>query len=145
MVIKHLGNGHFRIVFTAKMGQTLLDTKLTPTDFIIKKSIPQLDRKLLFNLLEKDLRMICDDHSGMATALQDTHHRGTVFRLKTRKGHRYFYDNETGDLLEKIERGTRRRKKVVADLDNYREGFPTKITLTHQGIQLTIGLVLIQG
>jgi hypothetical protein len=136
MVIKPLENQHFRIVFTAKMGQTLLDTELTPTDFIIKKSIPQLDRKLLFKLLEKDLRMICDEPIGEAVLLKNENKKGVVFRLKTKKGYRYFYENEMGEYFEKIEHGTKRRPKVVVDLEQYQNDFPEKITFVHKGLPL---------
>lgn len=145
MVIKPIKKEHFRIVFTAKMGQTLLDTELTPTDFIIKKSIPQLDRKLLFNLLEKDLRLICDTHAGKAVALQAKNEQVDIFRIKTEKGFRYFYYNASDELINKIERGSKRKKKVVVDLENYKNDFPEKITIAHQGIQLMIEMKLIQG
>lgn len=144
MVIKPLENQHFRIVFTAKMGQTLLDTELTPTDFIIKKSIPQLDRKLLFKLLEKDLRLLCDRHSGKTIAFQKRGETGTIFRLKVKKGYRYFYENETSDYWKKIERGTKRRPKVIVELKNYENGFPEKITFVHQRIPLKMEMRKIQ-
>lgn len=144
MVIKPLENQHFRIVFTAKMGQTLLDTELTPTEFIIKKSIPQLDRKLLFKLLEKDLRLICDKQTGKTILLKNTETKQTVFRVKTKKGFRYFYENEEGNHFEKIERGTKRRPKVIVDLENYENGFPEKITFAHQGIPLRIEMKVLQ-
>lgn len=144
MVVKPLENQHFRIVFTAKMGQTLLDTELTPTDFIIKKSIPQLDRKLLFKLLEKDLRMICDEQTGVAVAFKNIDKKGIIFRLKTNKDYRYFYENETGEYFEKIERGTKRRPKVIVNLENYEQDFPEKITFVHQRLPLRIEMEKIQ-
>jgi len=144
MVIKPMKNQHFRIVFTAKMGQTLLDIELTPTDFIIKKSIPQLDRKLLFKLLEKDLRLICDDQIGKTTILENRETKQAVFRVKTKKGFRYFYENKEGNHFEKIERGTKRRPKVIVDLENYQNDFPEKITFVHQGIPLKIEMKKIQ-
>lgn len=99
-----------------------------------------MNRKLLLNLLEKDLRLLCQTESGEAVFLNNENsssQSADTYRLKTKKEFRYFYYNEREELVQ-MDRGSKRKPKVVVKLSDYQEDFPETITFTHQNFALTI-------
>ena len=102
-----------------------------------------MDRKLLLKLLENDLRLLCQEQSGEAVWLKNKEKTKEIYRLKTKKGFRYFYYDDKKKLIQ-IDKGTKRRPKLILTLENYRNDFPEKITFAHQGFDLTIKMKLLQ-
>lgn len=140
MVIKKIEPQHFRVVFTAKAGTKVLDFELTPSDFKVNYSIAILKRKIFLKLLEKDMRLICDEWTGVPIELKNLEDTKTIYRHKTKGGWRYLFFEKDSDQLNKIERGTKRKKKVIVNLEDYKEEFPESITFAHPSIDLTMKL-----
>ena len=142
MVLKPVSEDTFRVVFTTKTGQTLLDGALTVDKFDVLKVVQQLDRKLLLNLIANDLRLICFATANAIRTFEDASGR-QMLRTKSPKGYLYYLFDANAKNYHKIIRGSKRRKKVIVDLENYKNDFPEKITFAHQNFALTIAMKLL--
>ncbi|MGB5556311.1 MAG: hypothetical protein WBM83_16760, partial [Flavobacteriaceae bacterium] len=54
LIIKKLGEQHHTIAITTEMGNTLFDFEFQGKDFKINRIIPEMDKKLLINVLKRD-------------------------------------------------------------------------------------------
>lgn len=67
-----------------------------------------------------------------------------VYKLKEKNQSNYYYiDNKTCNLV-RIENSSGIFRKVIIELDDYTDGFPDKINITHLNIKLNIKLKLIE-
>lgn len=142
LVVKAEENERYRIVMTSKLGSKIFDFNLGKEHFVVNFCIDQLDRKLVLNILKKDLRLLTNSYlqPENVTAFTDTLADNTVYRIKTKKGYRHFkYDNSSGHLM-KIERGSKRKAKTVVDIGSYQNDLPDKIELRHLQIKLELML-----
>jgi hypothetical protein len=136
LFIQPQDSSRYRMAMTTKMGQKIFDFTLTPQHFTVNYCFPQLNRKIVLQLLEADLRLLTEhfDSLSAASAFTDTKRGQTVFRIKKGKSYLYFrYDNPDAQPVG-IESGSKRRPKIIAALADYEGTLPHRIKLEHRMI-----------
>lgn len=142
LVIKPEANEQYRIVMTSKLGSKIFDFNLGKEEFVVNFIIEPLNKKLLLNVLKKDLQLLTNSYlkPDKLVALTDTTSESTVYRIKAEKAYRHFeYDNSSGHLT-KIERGSKRKARTVVDLSDYKNGLHNRIELKHLQFKLELTL-----
>lgn len=142
LVVKAEEKERYRIVMTSKLGSKIFDFNLGKEHFEVNDCIEQLNRKIVLNILKKDLRLLTNSYlePENKVVLADTLRQSTVYRIKAAKAFRHFhYDNITGHLM-KIERGSKRKARTVVDIGDYKNGLPNRIDLKHLQIKLELSL-----
>ncbi|MBL7794684.1 MAG: hypothetical protein JNK77_20280 [Saprospiraceae bacterium] len=136
LFIQPQDSSRYRMAMTTKMGQKIFDFTLTPQHFTVNYCFPQLNRKIVLQLLEADLRLLTEyfDSLSAASAFTDTRSRQTVFRIKKGKSYLYFRYDNTGEQPAGLESGSKRRPKILADLKDYEGALPHRIKLEHRMI-----------
>jgi hypothetical protein len=61
-----------------------------------------------------------------------------------KKGYSYYITDSTGDKLIRMERASKRKTVVEATMENYSNGVPDTIGITHKTFNFTIGLKKIE-
>ncbi len=123
----------YRTVFATKTGQTIFDLTIFPEKYRINQCVKRLNKKIILNLIVKDFRLIIGQHtvSEETLVLSDTLNQQTLYRQELPAGFfYYYYDNNTNELI-KIERGSKKRRKVVAD-------FGEELVIEHLKLPLTL-------
>lgn len=136
LFIQPQDSSRYRMAMTTKMGQKIFDFSLDPQNFTVNYCFPQLNRKIILQLLEADLRLLTEhfDSLSAASAFTDTKRGQTVFRIKRGKSYLYFRYDPTTQLLAGIESGNKRRPKIIAGLADYEGALPHRIKLEHRMI-----------
>ena len=142
LVVKAEANERYRIVMTSKLGSKIFDFSLGKEHFAVNYCIEQLNRKIVLNILKKDLRLLTNSYLELEkkVVLADTLGESTVYRIKVPKAYRHFYyDNASGHLI-KIERGSKRKARTVVDMADYKNDLPNRIELKHLQFRLELSL-----
>lgn len=137
LFIQPQDSSRYRMAMTTKMGQKIFDFSLDPQNFTVNYCFPQLNRKIILQLLEADLRLLTqqfDSRSATVRTFTDTQRQQTVFRIKNGKSYLYFRYDPTTQLLAGIESGNKRRPKIIAGLQDYQGTLPQRISLEHRMI-----------
>lgn len=136
LFIQPQDSSRYRMAMTTKMGQKIFDFTLTPQNFTVNYCFPQLNRKIVLQLLEADLRLLTEhfDSLSAASAFTDTKRGQTVFRIKKGKSYLYFRYDKPEAQPASIESGSKRRPKIISGLADYEGALPHRIKLEHRMI-----------
>jgi len=131
---------NYRAVFLAKAGLKLFDFSFSPSSLKINYIIPQLDKKLIKDILEKDLRMLIDplenQHIGF---YQSTKSGALIWKSKTKTDFYHAFLSKEG-VIYRLDKGTDRRSHVHMELEYDLEGFPVEVLIQHKKIPFIIRL-----
>lgn len=136
LFIQPQDSSRYRMAMTTKMGQKIFDFSLDPQNFTVNYCFPQLNRKIILQLLEADLRLLTQHFDGqsVAKAFTDTQRQQTVFRIKNGKSYLYFRYDKPDEQPAGMESGSKRRPKIIAGLADYEGALPHRIKLEHRMI-----------
>lgn len=129
-----LDGGRFRTALTTKMGQKIFDFTIGNDEFQLNYIIPQLKKKVILNLLRKDMQLITQsfpDNTHVEVFTQPEPAQ-TVYRLEKDKHCVYYRFDKTTGQLTGIESGSRRHYKIKAALQDFYGEIPHQITLDHK-------------
>ncbi len=141
LVFRQMKEDVFRVVIMSEIGVKFLDIELTPTERIVHQINEQINRPLVLNVLESDFRLLLmnDIQSYKSSTKKNVNHK-TIYKLKKRgKGKRFYYINDETGKLDNIEKASKfGNKKVLVQLENYKEGIPKNISIEHFGLPLSL-------
>ena len=147
MIIKPLGEQHFRGALTAKAGPNVLDFEWKEGAFQIHDCIPPLRKKMVFKWLENNVPLLLQNFESVANTELYLHQatQDSVYRFKAAKSWLFYHYQkmEMQSVLKKIVRASRHRQKNVLELTDYQNDFPNKITIRHPNTQLRMELNLL--
>lgn len=127
----------YRVVFLTEVGMKMFDVEVFKDDFKVHYALKYLDKKILWNLLEKDLRLLLTENLIGEKICFCNYQEQKM--LRHRKKRTYYFFNED-NTLKKIEKRSRFRSKMFVYLENHQNQYPTEIKVEHKGIDLNIKL-----
>ena len=141
LLLKTMPDSSIRVVFSTETGFKFFDLEFAPggrfkVNYIIKK----MNRRPVITTLRQDFSlvlMLSLDPSA-AHIRKDSQYLYYVFPQK--KGFYYYITNPAGDELVRMERSSKRKPVVEAIMENYSNGMPDTIGITHKFFTFTIGL-----
>ena len=141
LLIKQMPDSSTRMVFSNEMGFTFFDFEFSKEGiFKVYKIIEQLDKKPVIKTLRKDFELVLMQHldNPLAYTLKDD--KLLYVALPQTKGF-YYYITDTGcENLVKLERASKRKVVVEVMMQNYINGMPDTIGISHKNFNFDIGL-----
>ena len=139
IVLKPLGAHTHRVVLTTDFGNTLLDLTLNQDGYTKNYAIPDLDKKIVLNILSSDFKLLVKQNwTTNAEALQESQ---TVYRAK--KGNKKYYLSYQNQELKQLIYA-KRKKKVAIDFKVIEHNNANEIQLQHFNFNLKIELKAIE-
>ncbi len=134
-----------RLVFTNEVGVTFFDFEFgRDGNFKVHQIIEQMDKKPVINLLRKDFELIL--MWGITNeALKSYTQNNEIFYAVTRKKETDYFitDKECANLL-RIEKVSKRKKKVEVTLKGEKNSPPDSVHLKHFTFDMQINLKKLQ-
>jgi hypothetical protein len=145
LLIKAMPDSSKRVVFTNEVGVTFFDFGFASDgSFKVYQIIEQMDKKVVITLLRKDFELIMMGRLKNAKLTSFTQNEEIFYALPGKKETDYFItDKECGSLL-RIEKASKRTKKIEVKLWGAQQQPPDSVHLKHFTFDMQIGLNKIQ-
>ncbi len=145
LLIKTMADSSRRVVFTNEAGITYLDFGfLRDGTFKVFNVIHQLNRKAVITTLRKDFELIIGLPFHKGKFLRFVAGEEVYFGVKQKKETAYFITSKDCASLQRMERGSARKRVVSVSVQP--PGYPTpeRLELTHHTFNMQIKLTRIQ-
>ena len=147
LFIKSIEDNTKRIVFVTEVGIKIFEFEFRDEHLEVYHCLEMFNKKSILKTLEKDINLLLmNDLSADKVNIFKSKKSGhKVYKLKknNQNNNYYYIDTESGNLI-KIENSSAIFRKVIIELNDYKDGFPNKINIVHPGIKLNIQLKLIE-
>jgi hypothetical protein len=132
--------GGTRVVMTSEAGVTFFDFEFTQDqEFKVHRIIPQLDRKVVVNLLREDFGLLLGipfrGNPVKSSSMNNELHFGTTQKKETA----YFITDLDCSTLLRLEVGSPRKKKVTITFDGDPDD-PTSAVIQHHTFDMVVTL-----
>jgi len=135
-IVKKTANNNHRIVMTSEMGAKMFDFEWDSKSFTTHYIMEALDKKMLVNLLQRDLQWLITEKLEVVQAYR--HNDIPIFETELQNQLGYYYKEKTTEQLTKIAVGSKRKVKqeiLFLDINNNQAN---TIRITHKNIKLTL-------
>jgi hypothetical protein len=145
LLMRLMPDGGTRIIFTNEVGVKFFDLGFagdgTFTKFYI---LPKLDKKAVVNALKKDLALILL-HPHLTKAQMQTEGMNKYITVPNKKGNDHYITDKECTKLIRIEKASKRKPVVIAELIDYKNGVPDSIHISHKNFNFNIALKHIEN
>jgi hypothetical protein len=145
LFIKKMPDSSIRMVFSNEMGFKFFDFEFgADGSFKVYSVISKMNRKSVLKTLRKDFELILmkDLDKEPASIRKDN---GLLYYIYPEsKGYNYYITDSLGDKLIRMERASKSKTVVEAVMENYINGIPDTIGISHKTFNFTIGLKRIE-
>ncbi len=141
LLIKKMPDSSTRMLFTNELGFKFFDFEFAADGrFKVYYIIKQMDKKAVLKTLRKDFELIMMQHLDFNAAhiLKDS--QNMYFSFPQAKGSYYYITDRSCSTLVRIEKSSKRKPVAIATMQNYSDGIPDSIGITHTKFNFTIGL-----
>ena len=145
LLIKKMPDSSTRMVFSNEMGLSFFDFEFSPDgNFKVYSIIKKMNRKSVIKTLRHDFELVLMntlDNSKASVRKQDDL---LYFIFPQAKGYNYYITNADGTELLRMERASNKKSVVEAVMQNYQNGIPDTIGISHRTFEFNIGLKRIE-
>lgn len=135
-IVKKIEDKHYRIVFTTEMGNTIFDFTLQNNVFQTNQILPDINKKWVVNILQKDFRVLLKENALIAHGYNLS--ESIIYEVKINNMSYYYYSMD--DQLKKIA-GVQSRKEIVNFIfSDVEKTMAQKIEIIHAKLNLRITL-----
>jgi hypothetical protein len=145
VLIKNMPDSSQRVVFTSEAGMTFFDFGFKrPEKFTVHVIINKLNRKPVIETLQKDFELMLG-----GPFVQDGLHSWRTpeeifFGVTQKKETSYFITDKDCGSLRRLERGTKRKRKISIQIKGAGYPLPDTLDITHYSFPLQIRLTRLQ-
>jgi hypothetical protein len=146
LLIKTMPDSSIRMVFSNEMGFKFFDFEFSARNgFTVYYIMEQMNQEAVKKTLRKDFELVLLLHTeaGKAFALKDGQHN--YFAFPQEKGTNYYITDSACTQLLRMEKASKRKPVVIAQMQDYRNGIPDTIGISHKNFKFTIGLKRIEN
>lgn len=136
-IVKKLGENHHRIVFTTEMGNTIFDFEFQDKKFKINRILPEMDKKLLINVLKRDFLALISEKPKILKTFSTDENILIATEILSKKHYYKFTDGK----LTKIVRTAHEKGKVTFLFSRINDNIAEEISISHRNIKLEINLI----
>jgi hypothetical protein len=145
LLIKKMPDSSTRMVFSNEMGFTFFDFEFTPDqNFKVHSITRKMNNKAVLKTLRKDFELILMERLDKDVISVHASNGLKYYVLSRTSGYNYYITDSTGNKLVRMERASKRKTVVGAIMDNYSNGIPDTIGISHTTFHFTIGLKRIE-
>jgi hypothetical protein len=145
LLIKKMPDSSTRMVFSNEMGFSFFDFEFKPDgDFKVYSIMKKLNKKSVIKTLQHDFELVLMNNLNNSKAFVKTNEGLIYFIFPQNKGFNYYITNQTGSELVRMERASNKKTIVEAVMQNYQNGIPDTIGISHKTFEFNIGLKRIE-
>ncbi len=144
LIIKKMPDSSIRMVFSNEVGFKFFDFEFAANgNFKVYSVIKQMNKKTVLKTLRHDFELILMEHLDSLVSIRKA---GSLlyYIFPQKKGYNYYITDSTSDKLIRMERASKIKTVVEATMENYVNGVPDTISITHKTFNFTIGLKKIE-
>jgi hypothetical protein len=140
LFVKQQPGGLYRVVFTNEFGVTFFDFEFGPNGhFVVRDIIDKLDRKPVIITFRKDFQLLLG--LSFQGDVQGWRQRGeNYYGVGQKKEVAYFITDAECASLQRLELGSRRKRKVTERLFGARAAVPDSVQILHHTFAMEIRL-----
>ncbi|MFT3932028.1 MAG: hypothetical protein QM726_00315 [Chitinophagaceae bacterium] len=141
LLIKVMPDSSTRLVFSNEMGFKYFDFEFSSAGvFKVYYVLPQMDKKAVLTTLRKDFELVLMQHLDMPQSFLLKKDGLFYYGFPQEKGNNYYITDSACKQLVKMERASKRKPVVTAIMENYEDGMPDSVGISHHKFNFTIGL-----
>jgi hypothetical protein len=145
LLIKKMPDSSIRMVFSNEIGFKFFDFEFAPDgSFKVYSVLNKMNKKSVLKTLRKDFELILMEHLNSAAVSIHTKNGLLYYVFPRAKGYNYYITDSTGDKLVRMERASKRKTVVEAIMQDYINGIPDTIGISHKTFNFDIGLKRIE-
>jgi hypothetical protein len=146
LFFKQMPDSSWRVVFTNEVGVTFLDMGLSAEDPAkVYSVVKQLDRKAVLKTIQKDFELVIGLPFRTSNYTRYLSGDEVYFGYNQKKDWAYFITSKDCASLQRLERGSLRKRIVSATISSPGYPVPDRIEITHHTFDMQITLSRIQG
>lgn len=140
LIFKKMPDSTVRAIFSSEMGVKFFDFEYSKSGFKVEYCMKQLDRKAVIKQLKKDIGFII--MNGIDISSGKSLHSATesYFLFHSGKEETYYITDSACTRLLRIENASKRKKKVIINLNDYKDGMADSVYIAHQTFEFNISL-----
>jgi len=141
LLLKTMPDSSTRLVFSNEMGFKYFDLEFSEAGvFKVHYILPQMDKAAVLITLRKDFEIVLMQHLAMDKAFVLKKDGLIYYGFPQEKGNNYYITDSSCQRLLRLERASQRKPVVTVLMQDYRDGIPDSIGISHQNFNFTIGL-----
>ena len=141
LLVKAMPDSSTRLIFSNEMGFKYFDFEFSAAGiFKVYYILPQMNKAAVLITLRKDFELLLMQHLDPEKAFLLRKDGLFYYGFPQTKGNNYYITDSTCRQLVRLERASRRKPVVVAVMQNYNDGMPDSIGISHTKFNFTIGL-----
>lgn len=141
LLIKLMPDSSTRLVFSNEMGFKYFDFEFSAAGvFKVYYVLPQMNKDAVLTTLRKDFELLLMQHLPIEKAFVLKKDGLFYYGFPQTKGNNYYITDSACQQLIRLERASKQKPVVTAIMQNYSEGMPDSIGISHENFNFTIGL-----
>lgn len=141
LLIKKMPDSSTRLIFSNEIGFKLFDFEFTPAGkFNVYAIIKKMNKRPVLKTLRKDFELILMNRLDSAVVSVYSNNGYLNYVFPQANGYNNYITNPAGDKLIRMERASNTKTVVEAIMQDYINGIPDTIGISHKTFKFTIGL-----
>ena len=141
LIIKKMPDSSTRMVFSNEVGFKFFDFGFLPDGtFKVYSIIKKMNKSSVIKTLRHDFELILMEHLDDDNVSVRKENGLLYFIYPQTKGYNYYITDSSGNKLIRMERASKKKIVVEAIMENYTNGIPDTIGISHKTFNFTIGL-----
>lgn len=140
LIIKTMPDSSTRIVFSNEAGFKFFDFGFTRNDFTVYYVYKEMNKKPVIKTLRKDFQLVLMNRLDNTSAYVLKRDSVNYYTFPEGKDHYYYLTDTLCRRMIRMERGSSRKPVMTAIAENFNEGMPDTIGITHTNFNFEIGL-----
>ncbi len=145
LLIKKMPDSSIRMVFSNEIGFKFFDFEFSADgNFKVYSIIKQMNKRSVLKTLRKDLELVMMERLDSTAVSVRTNDGLKYYIFPQTKGYNYYITDSVANKLVRMERASKKKTVVEAIMQNYINGVPDTIGISHKTFNFTIGLKRIE-
>jgi hypothetical protein len=146
LLVKKMPDSSTRMVFSNEMGFKFFDFEFAADgNFKVYSIVKQMNKTAVLKTLRKDFELILMNQLDSSNVDIRKDSSGLLYYIfPQEKGFNYYITDSAGNQLVRMERASKRKVVMEAITQNYINGIPDSIAISHKTFNFTIGLKRIE-
>lgn len=144
LIIKKMPDSSTRMVFSNEAGFKFFDFGFLDNDFRVYYIYRELDKKPVIKTLRKDFQLLLMDNmdpaGGYLLKSNNKNNNYNYYTFPRGKDHYYYITDSGCGKIVRMERGNRSKPVMTAIAENFNQGIPDTIGISHSNFSFDIGL-----
>ncbi len=141
LLIKAMPDSSTRIVFSNEMGFKYFDFEFSAAGvFKVYYILAQMDKKPVLTTLRKDFEIVLMQHLNLQQSFARKKDGRVYYGFPQSKGNNYYITDSACTQLIRLERASRTKPVVTVIMQNFNNGMPDSIGISHTNFNFDIGL-----